>query len=158
MNWEEVCSEPALQDLPYKIELNEWGQIVMTPASNKHGFFQSEIVKNLAVLALAGKTISECSIDTCKGTKVSDVVWFSDEFYRAHGLETPYSGAPEICIEIISPSNSTEEMEEKRELYFEKGAKEFWICDEDGNIVFYNTDGKLPGSRLVSAFPAIIEL
>ncbi|RME59856.1 Uma2 family endonuclease, partial [Candidatus Parcubacteria bacterium] len=33
MKWSEVLADPTLQDLPYKIELNEWEQIVMTPAS-----------------------------------------------------------------------------------------------------------------------------
>ncbi len=31
MTWEEVCDDPRLQDLPYKIELNQWGNIEMSP-------------------------------------------------------------------------------------------------------------------------------
>ncbi len=30
MNWAEVVAHPSLQDLPFKIETNENGQIVMT--------------------------------------------------------------------------------------------------------------------------------
>ena len=30
MQWAEVLQDPSLQDLPYKIELNEWGQVVMS--------------------------------------------------------------------------------------------------------------------------------
>ena len=37
MNWQEVCEDRSLQDLPFKIELNEYGQIVMSPASNEQG-------------------------------------------------------------------------------------------------------------------------
>ena len=37
MKWDEVCKYPLLQDLPYKVELNEWGNIVMSPASNRQG-------------------------------------------------------------------------------------------------------------------------
>lgn len=33
MEREQLCSEPDLKGLPYKIELNEGGQIVMSPAS-----------------------------------------------------------------------------------------------------------------------------
>ena len=36
--------------------------------------------------------------------------------------------APEICIEVLSLSNSPAEMNEKRDLYFEAGAHEVWIC------------------------------
>jgi hypothetical protein len=31
MQWAEVVEDPNLKDLPYKIELNEYGQIIMTP-------------------------------------------------------------------------------------------------------------------------------
>ena len=34
--WKEIVESPNLKNLPYKIETNEWGQIVMTPASAKH--------------------------------------------------------------------------------------------------------------------------
>ena len=37
MKWDEVCKDTLLQDLPYKVELNEWGNIVLSPASNRHG-------------------------------------------------------------------------------------------------------------------------
>lgn len=42
MTWQDVLEHPSLQDLPFKIELNEWGQIVMSPASNRHGNLQAE--------------------------------------------------------------------------------------------------------------------
>ena len=38
MNWQEICNDPLLRELPYKIELNEWGKIVMTPA--RHSAFK----------------------------------------------------------------------------------------------------------------------
>ena len=41
MDWLEVCQNKALQDLPFKIELNEWGQITMTPASNNAAMSKS---------------------------------------------------------------------------------------------------------------------
>ena len=36
MQWQEVVNEQSLQDLPYNIEMNEYGKIIMSPASNKH--------------------------------------------------------------------------------------------------------------------------
>jgi hypothetical protein len=44
MNWQEVCEDKSLIDLPYKIELNRWGQIVMSPADYQHSSFQGEIL------------------------------------------------------------------------------------------------------------------
>lgn len=43
MNWQEVCADKNLQDLPFKIELNHWGQIVMSPTKNKHSVYQGLI-------------------------------------------------------------------------------------------------------------------
>ncbi|MFK5969072.1 MAG: hypothetical protein QM487_02980 [Candidatus Marithrix sp.] len=36
-------------------------------------------------------------------------------------------------------SNTDEEMQEKRQLYFEQQAQEVWICKQDGTIKFYNS-------------------
>jgi hypothetical protein len=38
--WGEILADPVLRDLPYKIELNAWGKIEMSPASNVHGRLQ----------------------------------------------------------------------------------------------------------------------
>ena len=48
--------------------------------------------------------------------------------------------APEICVEVLSPTNSLAEMNEKRALYFEAGAHEVWICGLDGKMEFYTPD------------------
>lgn len=37
MQWSEVITNPFLKNLPFKIELNKWGKIEMSPASNQHG-------------------------------------------------------------------------------------------------------------------------
>ncbi len=36
MNWQEVCENPNLQNIPFKIELNEYGQVVMSPMKVIH--------------------------------------------------------------------------------------------------------------------------
>jgi len=153
MKWSEVLADPTLRDLPYKIELNEHGSIVMTPASNRHARLQSLVTKRLWELAAGGAVLSECSVQTAKGVKVPDAAWLSDAFLAAHGEETPYTAAPELCVEIISPSNSAGEMDEKRDLYFSAGAREVWFCDEQGQIQFFTPEGSVAGSRLLAAFP-----
>ncbi|MBV8375665.1 MAG: Uma2 family endonuclease, partial [Verrucomicrobia bacterium] len=61
--------------------------------------------------------------------------------------------APDICIEILSPSNSVEEIARKKTLYFETGAKEVWICDGDGSLEFCASSGVLPSSNIFPQFP-----
>lgn len=153
MNWSQVCENKLLQDLPYKIELNEWGNIVMTPASNRHGNIQTKIAFFMMSGMENGTVLTECSVDTSKGVKVADVAWASDKFLERNRGETPYIEAPDVCVEIKSPSNTDEEMMEKKDLYFAKGAKEFWLCDEDGNLTFYNCRGRIDISDL---FPKMV--
>ncbi|MGC8494993.1 MAG: Uma2 family endonuclease [Syntrophobacteraceae bacterium] len=159
MEWREVVEHPSLKDLPFKIETNEWGKIMMCPAADAHGAYQSEIAILMNNLAQAGRVTTECPIKTSKGTKVADVAWRSAAFLKKHGLkkiELPES--PEVVVEVESPSNSVAELEEKRHLYFEKGAREFWICDENGNMRFFNPQGELERSELFVEFPGHIDL
>jgi hypothetical protein len=101
--WDEVLRDPVLQDLPYKIELNAWGKVEMSPGSNRHGRLQALIAAELLRQLTAGTAISECSVLTRIGIRVPDVVWASSEFMVAYGEITPYTRAPEICIEIVHP-------------------------------------------------------
>ena len=156
MNWQEVCDDPALQDLPYKVELNRFGQIVMSPASNEHGRWQTRIAAALLTLADGGEVITECSIDTADGTKVADVAWGSSAFFVRHGLVTPLPAAPDICVEIVSPSNSEEGLEGKIALYLERGAREVWLCGESGDLSFFSATGRLDRSLACPAFPSRI--
>jgi Uma2 family endonuclease len=147
VNWDNVLQNPLLQNLPFKIELNKWGKILMSPASNKHGRLQFEMGSLIDRKKNSGKIIMECSIETADGVKVADVAWASDEFINAYGYETPYKVAPEICVEIISPSNSTPEINEKIQLYLAKGAHEVWTCDFDRNISYFSHIGQLDKSK-----------
>jgi Uma2 family endonuclease len=154
LQWADVLKDKSLHNLPYKIELDMKGRIIMTPASNRHGMYQSKIGSLLGRMLRGGQVISECSIETLDGVKVADVAWASTEFLKKHPDETPFKHAPEICVEIISPSNRRAEMEEKITLYLAKGAREVWLCDEKGNVTFADHSGKLKRSKLVARFPS----
>jgi len=149
MEWAEVINNPLLKDLPFKIELNKWGKILMSPASNNHGRWQFKVGKLLDEKKGSGEVITECSIKTPEGVKVADVAWVSDEFIAQHGFDTPYNSAPEICVEIVSPSNSAAEMYEKIALYLAQGAKEVWLCDQGGEISYFSADGKISPSEQI---------
>ncbi len=144
MEWAQVIDNPYLKDLPFKIELNKWGKILMSPASNNHGRLQYEVGARIDRQKHSGKIIMECSIQTSDGVKVADVAWASDEFIAQYGYITPYLKAPEICVEITSPSNSKGEMDEKIQLYLAAGAVEVWIVDEMGDVSYFNCEGKRP--------------
>ncbi len=158
MNWQEVCDHPQLRDLSFKIELNEDGKIIMSPIKVFHSLLQGEIEALLMKYLKHGKAFPECAIATPKGTKVADVVWASKERLQQIKFEVECSIAPEICIEVLSNSNSTKEMLEKKQLYFEQGAHEFWICDGNGKMRFFNPKMELLHSELVPDFPSEVEI
>ncbi|MDR3556438.1 MAG: Uma2 family endonuclease [Syntrophobacteraceae bacterium] len=159
MEWREVVEHPSLKDLPFKIETNEWGKIMMTPASFAHGIYQAEITALLKSLRKEGKVSTECPVRTSKGTRVADVAWSSAAFLKKHGIKKmELRESPEIVVEIESPSNTVAELEEKRLIYFEKGAREFWLCDDDGNMRFFNPQGELKRSEIFGEFPGHIDI
>ena len=148
MEWAEVVDNPLLKDLPFKIELNKFGKLLMSPASNQHGQIQIEIGHNLMNQLPEGKVIAECSIQTLEGVKVADVAWASDEFIETFAYKTPYPKAPEICVEIASPSNSKAEIADKVNLYLAKGANEVWIVYENGKIDTFTHTGEIKESSI----------
>ncbi len=73
MNWFEVCRDRRLADLPYKIELDKWGKIIMSPATRNHSRLQGRILRLLNQLLSQGEALPECAVNTAEGTKVADV-------------------------------------------------------------------------------------
>lgn len=120
-----LCDDPCYANVPGKIELDVWGRMVMSPASNYHRALQTRLSQRLA--ALGGQAFVEASVLTTAGVLVADVAWASAEFIRFHAFGTPYTQAPEICIEVVSPSKSVKELEEKKSAYLAAGAEEVWI-------------------------------
>jgi Uma2 family endonuclease len=149
MTWDEILNDPILRDLPFKIETNKFGQILMSPASNKHGNLQFKTGREIDRVKKRGEVIIECSIQTSDGVKVADVAWASDEFIAEHGLTTPFQKAPEICVVVVSPRNTKEEIQQKVELYLAKGAQEVWVVNDKREIALYTHTGQIKKSRLV---------
>jgi Uma2 family endonuclease len=138
--WQEVLADKSLRDLPYKVETNRGGQLIMSPAKNTHGFYQTHIAE-LLKQSLGGRSVSECSIATPEGVKVADVAWCSKAFLEVHGVADPFEVAPEICVEIRSPSNAETELMMKVRLYLDAGAKEVWLVDAKGGVRVYGPEG-----------------
>ncbi|EXJ14276.1 Uma2 family endonuclease [Imhoffiella purpurea] len=129
------------RDLPFKIELTRFGKILMSPASNQHGRIQGRLAGMLWSRHPEGEVIAECSIQTGDGVKVADVAWASSAFLEEFANLTPYPKAPELCAEIVSPSNSKAEIAEKVSLYLETGAQEVWVIYEDRHLEIFSHRG-----------------
>jgi Uma2 family endonuclease len=152
--WDEMQRDPSLQDLPYKIELNAWGKVEMSPASVRHGQQQAALAEAFRQQLADGVTITECPVLTDIGIRVPDLAWASAAFMRQYAGASPLPRAPEICVEVISPSNVAAEISEKTRAYLAAGAQEVWLAYEDGRIRFIDLTGKKPES----AFPIRVSL
>lgn len=161
--WRRALQDPSLRELPFKVETNEHGQLVLSPHKPKHSLQQSRIATRLRELASqsdlpAGEAVVEFAVETPRGIKVPDVVWISAERLARIPPEAEASPAmPELVIEVLSKGNTTAELEEKRRLYLRGGALEAWTCDTDERMTFFGADGEMRASGLVPSFPVRLE-
>ncbi len=157
LSWRALCEDPRfafLADQPFKIETNRRGQIVMSPTYQRHGYFAAEIAFLLRTLPDApGAVVVECAVRTADGVKEADVAWYTAD--RWAQVKDAYDApvAPQIWVEVLSPYNTTGEIDEKRQLYVGAGAEEVWTCDAEGHLRFFDRAGERSRSGLVPAFP-----
>ncbi len=142
LRWAQVCRDAALRNLPYKIELNAWGKIEMSPASTRHARLQGRLALELGKQLSGGEVLTECPVLTEIGVRVPDVAWASNDFIRRNRETTPYPAAPEICVEILSPANTDDEIAAKTKAYLAAGAREVWVVDESGSIRYFDPNGE----------------
>lgn len=159
--WAELLRDPELAKVEGRIETDRHGRIIMSPPpAPSHGSFQLEIGHLLRNLMPNGRVLTECPISTADGVKAADVAWASPDRMRELGNRACFPQAPEICVEVLSPSNTDAEIEEKAALYFDAGAAEVWVCDGTGVMRFISRGGSGPmrASQMCPAFPKRVEL
>ena len=142
-----LCDDPCFANVPGKIEIDVWGRVMMTPPpAYRHGLVQARLVQMLGALA-GGQVGVETPIATSAGLFAADITWASNPFVGAHGREVALQQAPELCIEVVSPSNSRQELTEKRDAYLGSGAKEVWIVyPKSRRCEFFGPQGQLDRS------------
>jgi Uma2 family endonuclease len=157
LRWAELCADPRLHDLQWKIELNGRGVIEMSPANNRHARTQARLAHALEQQMADGSALTECSVLTTDGIRVPDVAWASAAFMARHGDATPFPQAPELCIEVRSPSNTDAELAHKVALFLAAGAREVWICPQEagvGALEMFSAAGPITTSRFAVVLPA----
>lgn len=81
--------------------------------------------------------------------RAPDVLWCSREWLAGHPEEMPLSSAPELCIEIASPTDTLPLLREKAFAYVNAGAIEAWIVFPDKREVEIHSSG---GRQLNTSF------
>jgi Uma2 family endonuclease len=137
-----AAAEPILmtvdqyRDLPKREDVItelHWGQVVtLTRPKMRHAKVQSRLVRLLRLRAEhVGVVESEVAFRALEeyDLRGADVAFVSRRRWEATDDEDNLRGSPELVIEVLSPSNTKREMQEKATLYLATGAEEFWIVD-----------------------------
>src|SRR5947208_11796961 len=111
--WAQLLADREMAKIEGRIETDRHGHIIMSPPpAPSHGSFQSMIAHLLWSLLPKGCVFTECPISTADGVKGADVAWASPERTEELGGQVCFPKAPEICIEVVSPSNTEAEIQE----------------------------------------------
>jgi len=110
------------------------GELIMTPApipyhqivKNNIQFEMSVFVrdKNLGIVLDAPIDVYLSATETYQ----PDIIFISKERLNIIG-EKKIEGAPDIVIEILSPSTAYYDLRHKKRVYEKSGVKEYWIVD-----------------------------
>jgi Uma2 family endonuclease len=86
--------------------------------------------------------------------RAADVAFVTRERWDAVGDEDDLRGAPELVIEILSPSNTRSKIQELAALCLSAGTQELWVVDakrqtvtitvRDGATVVYRANDRIP--------------
>jgi Uma2 family endonuclease len=123
-----------LDDGPARHELRQGEVVSVTRPKYRHALIQRRLRRLLENLAPAeGVVDTEFAYRPLPEyeLRVADVAYVSGIRERAIDPEDNLQGAPDITIEVLSPSNTAAEIYDKEKLCLENGAQEFWVVDPD---------------------------
>ena len=156
--WRSVLADPTLDDLPegYRVELDQFGDLIVSPRpTNRHQVLAALVCDQLRDALKGFATAGELSITTQIGVRVPDGFWSADATRWA--MDGPAAHAPEICVEVASPSNSSAWLARKAQAFIAAGAQEVVVVAVDGaSARYFHSDGAHESSRFVQLrFPLL---
>ncbi|HYF51967.1 MAG TPA: Uma2 family endonuclease [Planctomycetota bacterium] len=129
----------ALPEGPPHYQLID-GDLTLSPSPNFHHqeligtlYFELRAFNTqhkLGVVALAPLDVVLSDVDVLQ----PDILFVANARKKIIRKEGVF-GAPDLCIEILSPSNRKLDLGIKRQLYARHGVIEYWIVDPDDNTV-----------------------
>jgi len=156
---------------PVYHELRHGEVFAVTRPKLKHFLIQRNLRELLASLAEPGSYV-----DTVVAFRplpeyelwVADVAYVCAERFRQADPNDNIRGAPELVVEVLSPSNTAEMLDRER-VCLANGSREFWVVDPDrgqvkistpdGQTVTWQADGEIPvpfGNRAKSKVADIL--
>ncbi len=128
-----VADYRAMSEGPPYYQLIE-GELIMSPSPKS---YHQQIVLNLALLLrphasrhrLGKVCIAPLDVYLSDDTVVQPDVFFVARERLAGLQEDGMHGAPDLVVEVLSPSNALLDAKRKRPIYARQGVKELWLVD-----------------------------
>jgi Uma2 family endonuclease len=121
-----------------RVEIINWEMYEMAAAGGKHNLIAKNIFRILDAYAIKNKNgdvffdgLTYLMFSDSAGLKdsfVPDVSFIKDENIPADwDVEKPHPGAPDLAVEVISPSEKVADVQHKIRTYLDNGTQEVWI-------------------------------
>jgi len=124
------------QDVRY--ELVEGELITMSPGMLPHNLIRDNLLVVLRAYIAnrkLGTVVSEQPFQLSKRTvRVPDVAFV--QAGRELASDRPIEGAPDLAVEVVSPSNTPREIEQRISDYFAAGCKRVWVFHPEHQEVY----------------------
>jgi Uma2 family endonuclease len=122
------------------------GECVLVPAPvMEHAYIGRQLWRILDRICLGWYVDKEFAFRPQREYEVwvADVAMVTEQRWRATPRREWLSGSPDLVAEVLSPSNTVQEINDKKWTCFQSGCQEFWILDPKRNSIEVNTpDGQ----------------
>ena len=143
-------------DGPFSFELHHGELVQVAKPKLEHYVIQQDAEQALRARMKSGRLGIEfvyCPVREFE-LRVADVAYISAPRWAAAPKRNYFIGAPDLVIEVVSPSNTIAGMEALQALCLENGAIEFWVISpvsmtvwvmrNDGTAAFYRAGQHIP--------------
>ena len=142
-----VWTEAELQALPEDGYIHEVvdGELVISPKNNSlHGTISARLLTAVCTFVMARKLGAVWDSSTGfwmhnRNCRAPDISFISKERLKALGFKSTdrsfIPGAPDLAVEILSPSNTRVEIDERLKDFFSSGTQIAWIINPDPECV-----------------------
>jgi len=88
---------------------------------------------------------------------IADVAAVDAVRYRRDRDSGYIQGAPELVVEVLSPSNTVTEMLDRRDVCLNSGAREFWVVDPvRSSVEVFSPEGRGASYKLGQSIPLFV--
>ena len=153
-----------------RYELHHGELVFVSYPTNEHRYIQTQILLILTRTCMGWFVTVEFAFRPLPEYEVwaADVAMVPKQRFRASPRKGWLEGSPDLVIEVLSPSNTQLELNDRERICFQGGCREFWIVDPrlqiirvsspDGGVNTYRIGDEIPLDRFVTGTLVVAEV